>query len=219
MSDITRPDARGIQRHILGIEFWDLIRIRGTVHGTRYKFEYVEDNNNGYSSTNTNGNLPGRPYASGKYKEVKEYSPAAERTVNELSAIKTMLEAGLSPKEAAEALDKASDKVEGMTPESIQELINAIPKRTVRKTYEELAKINPDKYRDILRNERKNERINKFKWDAERVSQLAEKLASEGKLGPGGIEMFNNRFPNAAEQFEYLKDRKFIADDNARFLP
>ena len=219
MSDITRPDARGIQRHILGIEFWDLIRIRGTVHGTRYKFEYVEDNNNGYSSTNTNGNLPGRPYASGKYKEVQEYSPVAERTVNELSAIKTMLEAGLSPKEAAEALDKASDKVEGMTPESIQELINAIPKRTVRKTYEELAKVNPDKYRDILRNERKNERINKFKWDAERVSQLAEKLASEGKLGPGGIEMFNNRFPNAAEQFEYLKDRKFIADDNARFLP
>ena len=28
-------------RHQLGIEFWNLVRVRGTVHNTRYQFEYV----------------------------------------------------------------------------------------------------------------------------------------------------------------------------------
>lgn len=32
----------GTLRHVLGIRFWDLVRIRGTVHGTRYPFKYVE---------------------------------------------------------------------------------------------------------------------------------------------------------------------------------
>lgn len=210
LSDVTRPDSHGVQRHILGIRFWDLIRIRGTVHGSRYKFEYVTDNNS--------GGLPGRPYASGKYKEVQEYSPAAERTISELNAIKMMLEAGLSPEEAAEAFDKASDNVEGMTPESIQELIDAIPKRTVRKPYEEIAKFNTEKYKDILRNERVGKRVKDREWNSTRVTQLAEQLASEGKLGQGGIEMFNNRFPNAAEQFDYLRQRGYITGD-ARFIP
>lgn len=32
--------ATGKQRHVLGIRFWDLIRIRGARHGSRYRFEY-----------------------------------------------------------------------------------------------------------------------------------------------------------------------------------
>ena len=32
----------GSVRHVLGIRFWDLIRIRGTKHGSRYRFEYTE---------------------------------------------------------------------------------------------------------------------------------------------------------------------------------
>ena len=32
----TRPDGR----HILGVRFWDYIRIRGTQHGAKYPFEY-----------------------------------------------------------------------------------------------------------------------------------------------------------------------------------
>lgn len=32
----------GNERHVLGIRFWDLIRIRGTKHGSRYRFEYKE---------------------------------------------------------------------------------------------------------------------------------------------------------------------------------
>jgi len=30
-------------RHLLGIRFWDLVRIRGTLHGTRYKFIYTKE--------------------------------------------------------------------------------------------------------------------------------------------------------------------------------
>lgn len=31
----------GSQRHVLGIRFWDIIRIRGQREGSRYKFQYV----------------------------------------------------------------------------------------------------------------------------------------------------------------------------------
>lgn len=40
----------GTLRHVLGMRFWDLIRIRGTIHGTRYPFEYVTDMGNGRDS-------------------------------------------------------------------------------------------------------------------------------------------------------------------------
>lgn len=44
----------GKLRHVLGMRFWDLVRIRGTIHGTRYPFKYVSesvvDSNNGGSS-------------------------------------------------------------------------------------------------------------------------------------------------------------------------
>ena len=41
----------GKLRHVLGMRFWDLVRIRGTIHGTRYKFEYVTDMSNSTGST------------------------------------------------------------------------------------------------------------------------------------------------------------------------
>lgn len=40
----------GTLRHVLGMRFWDLIRIRGTIHGTRYPFNYVTDMGNGRDS-------------------------------------------------------------------------------------------------------------------------------------------------------------------------
>ena len=33
----------GRERHLVGIRFWDLIRIRGDIHGSRYTFAYVAD--------------------------------------------------------------------------------------------------------------------------------------------------------------------------------
>ena len=42
--------SSGTLRHVLGMRFWDLIRIRGTIHGTRYPFDYVTDMGNGRDS-------------------------------------------------------------------------------------------------------------------------------------------------------------------------
>lgn len=36
--------STGLEVHTLGVRFWDLIRIRGNVHGSRYEFAYVTDN-------------------------------------------------------------------------------------------------------------------------------------------------------------------------------
>ena len=208
LSDVTRPDSHGVQRHILGIRFWDLIRIRGTVHGSRYKFEYVEDNNT--------GGLSGRKFASGETGLV--HSEAQKDKISKLSAIKELLEKGVSPEQIAEIYDSASDELGNISsPEKVQEAIDAIPKNT-RKKYSDMNLRNEEAYKRIEYNERKNERIKNRTWDSTRVSQLAEQLAGEGKLGQGGIEMFNNRFPNAAEQFDYLRQRGYITGD-ARFTP
>ena len=56
------------ERHMLGVYFWDLVRIRRTVHGSRYKFVYTDDRNT--------GGLPGRPYGSGEYLYRAEQGPA-----------------------------------------------------------------------------------------------------------------------------------------------
>lgn len=208
LSDVTRPDSRGVQRHILGIRFWDLIRIRGTVHGSRYKFEYI--------SESITDRLPGRQFASGSTGLV--YSEAQKDKINKLSVIKELLEKGISPEQIAEIYDNASDDVGNISsPEKVQEAIDAIPK-TTRKKYSDMGLKNEAAYRRADYNEHVNKRIKNINWDSARVTQLAEQLASDGKLGKGGIEMFNNKFPNAAEQFDYLRQRGYITGD-ARFTP
>ena len=52
----------GSQRHVLGIRFWDLIRIRGTKDGSKYRFEYWNKNEG-------SGGPVGRP-PSGEYFDV-----------------------------------------------------------------------------------------------------------------------------------------------------
>ena len=44
--------ADGTTRHLLGMEFWDLVRIRGQIHGSRYPFEYLSRNR--YKLTGSN---------------------------------------------------------------------------------------------------------------------------------------------------------------------
>lgn len=69
-SNLVRMDANGIERHLLGIRFWDLVRIRGNLYGSKYKFKYLADGT-------SYGNAPGRPetrrmYASGYDKNTGE---------------------------------------------------------------------------------------------------------------------------------------------------
>lgn len=42
-------------RHLLGIYFWDLVRIRGTIHGSRYAFEYSKGGPTGEPSGRKQG--------------------------------------------------------------------------------------------------------------------------------------------------------------------
>lgn len=37
------PSKDGKERHMVGVEFWNLVRVRGTVHDTRYPFQYTND--------------------------------------------------------------------------------------------------------------------------------------------------------------------------------
>lgn len=46
----------GSERHELGVRFWDLVRIRGSKHGARYRFVYMSE-----GSYPTTHNTPGRP--------------------------------------------------------------------------------------------------------------------------------------------------------------
>lgn len=38
------PGKNGEERHAVGVEFWNLVRVRESVHETRYPFEYTIDN-------------------------------------------------------------------------------------------------------------------------------------------------------------------------------
>lgn len=62
----------GDPRHLLGIYFWDLVRIRGTIHGSRYAFEY------------THGAPSGKP--SGR-KQGGYYQVSTDPTVKDLRTI------------------------------------------------------------------------------------------------------------------------------------
>lgn len=48
--NIAYTDDRGIKRHKLGVEFWNLVRIRGQHVGARYPFEYKKQSNGMYVS-------------------------------------------------------------------------------------------------------------------------------------------------------------------------
>ena len=58
-------------RHLLGIRFWDLVRIRGTIHGSRYRFTYASIGNNTSQASNepdwSTGKYVFVPNSQGKY--------------------------------------------------------------------------------------------------------------------------------------------------------
>lgn len=43
MNTMAPPDKNGRERHMVGVEFWNLVRVRGSIHDTRYPFEYTSD--------------------------------------------------------------------------------------------------------------------------------------------------------------------------------
>lgn len=280
----TRTDGR----HLLGVYFWDLIRIRGTVHGSRYKFEYVLDN--------STGGLPGRPYGSGENfykietgpdktiqakidalkKQLAAYdSPDVQRILEKLIAgmregleneavmkarehstnvgdnimkdyatAVNMLDTRADSDERKKMLQEELASLEGKQHDVTRRVRQQVlpegsqltdPTAAILATVDQSKPLSAEKQRQLeevaramqhfvtpaqrtgLTNVHNAERRNARSWDNERVSQLAEQLARENKLGKGGIELFNTHFPNATEQFDYLKHRGFIPAD-ARYI-
>jgi hypothetical protein len=44
LNNVTMTGVDGKQRHVLGMRYWDIVRIRHTQHGVRYKFTYTQEN-------------------------------------------------------------------------------------------------------------------------------------------------------------------------------
>jgi hypothetical protein len=65
----------GGERHQVGVEFWNLVRVRGTLHDTRYPFQYTEYHNSGDINTIGSGNKSGRVLGSGKYMYLEQGNP------------------------------------------------------------------------------------------------------------------------------------------------
>ena len=164
----------GTERHALGIRFWDLVRIRGTMHGSRYKFQYTQEG----SSTGTIG----RQYGSGKNLWVgkgEELTRSAKKEINKQLAEDTAM---LNDYYNRFAEGKLTD----ITQEDLKELrekINASVNSRYNKMQQELLKddnnllkhdkmINVQKAVDILPQELIDE-INAS--DSLNVSKLSEK--------------------------------------------
>ena len=80
-------------RHLLGIRFWDLVRIRGTLHGTRYRFIYTKEGTRTSASSEVDWNA-------GKYVFVP--NTKGEYVAKELNSLtKDELEQYNESKEAA----------------------------------------------------------------------------------------------------------------------
>ena len=253
----TRHDGK----HVLGIYFWDLVRIRGTVHGSRYKFEYVIDN--------STGNLPGRPYGSGKnlYTTATEIVPDKEtevkiKALQEEQVFLQGMKDLMADEQGAEILKDilaAKNKTGLHTVDvlamgdqnfddniaAIDAEIAALEARTVsvpradsnlanvtwgnmsafnRLTEQQMREVqrarlaqDADEQQKIIDKHNALRRA-KREWTADDITELAEALAGANMLGNKvTLEMFNTRFPNATEQFNYFKSRHFIPD-NSRFI-
>lgn len=121
----------GTQRHMVGIYFWDLVRVRGTVHDTRYPFQYTKDFRTGkafgarpnpYSKwvtmkldENTGGYVTNDGQdASGVYntqdKRYKNKDGQLDKEVNRRHGVQRMLRSDFDRARAALDKEAASDK-------------------------------------------------------------------------------------------------------------
>lgn len=97
-SPSTRLDIHGVPRHLVGIYFWNLIRIRGTVTGSRYLFTYEHEGKGTRYRT-----IPGEREAEG--------SPDSRDIVSRIRS-EAATEQALGNKERASRLNEAARMVE-----------------------------------------------------------------------------------------------------------
>jgi hypothetical protein len=99
----TRYDGK----HLLGVEFWNYIRIRGQITGSRYRYVYTQEGNTLTGATSSDG---GPPVSIKESKEVerkaKEQPQSSSGKMNRSSLVAYARSQGV----AAAKLDKMSDE-------------------------------------------------------------------------------------------------------------
>jgi len=68
-------DKKGRERHAVGVEFWNLVRVRGSIHNTRYPFQYTNDMRTGEAFGRRKGTGPDGKES----KWVYDYTPEVDK--------------------------------------------------------------------------------------------------------------------------------------------
>lgn len=196
----TRKGNDGKQRHLLGIYFWDLVRIRGTLHGSRYKYHYVQDNNS--------GGLVGRPFGSGKYFYETETGPN-KNIATAKKAVEDFKNEAIENKHLLEAMKKGQD-IDQAARDTIDTLIDGLD-NSIKLADDRLSEIGdvPDVTRTF-----KTERITKPRQigNPANVPITGDLDALEG-LDPEQRSMVNRA--TTGKDAEYDMQQKAISRHNA----
>ena len=106
-SSDTRPGEDGKRRHLVGIYFWNLIRVRGTIHGNRYACCYVSGG----------GGYTRRPKM-----RTKEYVENVRKDIKALEEQARSLDREGHHEEAAELSREAADMKESLEREMVNQI-------------------------------------------------------------------------------------------------
>lgn len=130
--------TRGDGRHLLGVRFWDLVRVRGTVHQTQFKFIYT--------AGGATGDRPGRRYGSGRrlYPDKAADNALLQEKLQNFES--EYDEKGFVPdteysvklgrySDTAELSSKGTGGLAGFTPEETQLLLDISMNLTLNKDY------------------------------------------------------------------------------------
>jgi hypothetical protein len=98
----TRQDGK----HMLGIEFWNYIRIRGQITGSRYRYVYTQDGMSLTGATSTDGGSPISVAEKEEARKEKEQPQSTSGKVNRTTAVAYARSRGV----AQAKLDKMSDQ-------------------------------------------------------------------------------------------------------------
>lgn len=233
----------GTERHTLGIRFWDLVRIRGTMHGARYKFQYAQEGS-------TSGGTVGRAYGSGehlyvdkgglKYNQDKEMlytKNKAKEVIRQLKKDDISNDATINKIEEAyhekmtEMLNDENNVRKTARRINLESAVERLPDALINEFNEKEGNVDIDKLRRKYHLNYNQFRALKDARDATVGREQVIKNYNETRakrhtwnrealnelvekvFSGDGANNFRSKFSNPAKQFDYLKSRGYIPAD------
>ena len=115
----------GTTRHAVGVQFWNLVRVRGTVHDTRFPFQYTKD----FRTGNAFGRQEGVGPDGGPSKWIYNREPTPDKRYKDIGNEYT-------------DTDEKGDKKGGIKKEGRQDIVyRTTPLRVSRESYEHQKKM------------------------------------------------------------------------------